>query len=129
MQKRRCQDPTFQGHRRRRVVDHHISNLLCANFSAAPLRVFQRTSEAEERLRRANPAPDGTTALVTHSDDVAGAPGIASSWLQYPVAYQGAPGGEPALLDFDELRRQVTKWIKRVWSAPASDQVDQACVV
>ena len=83
---------------------------------AAAAQHADDTTEAEEQLRRANPAPDGTTALVTHTDEVAGAPGIASSWLQYPVEDQGAPGGEPALWDFDELRRQVTRWIKRVWS-------------
>ena len=81
---------------------------------AAAAQAADDADAAEDRLHALN--PHGTAALVRFDDAAALRPGVASSWLQYPVQQpDAAADGGRTLWVFDELKHQVTKWVVRVW--------------
>ena len=83
---------------------------------AAEAQGADDTEDAAVELQGA--LPGGHTSLTQHADAAASRPGIAASWLRYPVSKPGGDeGAAPDLWNFDELKHQVARWIQPILSA------------
>ncbi len=77
---------------------------------AADMQAAEMEEERDELTTKLHDLlPDGTATTQTHDDHVAGKPGFASSWLQYPVPSLDGDGTD--LWSFDELKHQVNRHI------------------